>query len=75
MDGKEPSPAQLEQLVEEAKAHRAQIVFVQQEFDQKNARLIAQETGCRLVAINPLNYHWEKELIHIADALSNGKTD
>ena len=75
MDGKEPSPAQLEQLVEEAKAHRAQIVFVQQEFDQKNARLIAQETGCRLVAINPLNYHWDKELIHIADALSNGKTD
>ncbi len=75
MDGKEPSPAQLAWLVEEAKAHQARIVFIQQEFDQKNAQLIAQETDCKLITVNPLNYHWDKELIHIAEALSNGKTD
>lgn len=58
MDGKEPSPAQLKQLVMTAKEHHTKVVFIQQEFDQKNAELIAKETGCRLVKINPLDYHW-----------------
>lgn len=75
MDGKEPSPAQLEQLVTTAKEHHTKVVFIQQEFDQKNAELIAKETGCRLVRINPLDYHWNTELIHIAKALADGETD
>ncbi|RHJ82712.1 metal ABC transporter solute-binding protein, Zn/Mn family [Parabacteroides sp. AM08-6] len=75
MDGKEPSPAQLKKLVETARENHARVVFIQQEFDRKNAELIAKETGCRLVVINPLDYHWDKELIHIAKALADGQTD
>ena len=74
MDGKEPSPAQLKQLVMTARENHAKVVFIQQEFDQKNAELIAKETGCRLVKINPLDYHWNTELIHIAKALADGET-
>jgi zinc transport system substrate-binding protein len=70
MDGKEPSPAQLKELVETAREHQVKVVFIQQEFDQKNARLIAEETGCRLVTINPLSYDWSKEMIHIAKSLA-----
>lgn len=73
MDGKEPSPAQLKKLVETAREHGARVVFIQQEFDQKNAELIARETGCRLVRINPLDYNWKKEMIHIAKSLADGK--
>lgn len=73
MDGKEPSPAQLEMLVETARANNARVVFIQQEFDQKNAELIAKETGCKLTVINPLAYHWSKEMIHIAKALADGQ--
>ena len=75
MDGKEPSPAQLKQLVMTAKEHHTKVVFIQQEFDRKNAELIAKETGCRLVVINPLDYHWNTEMIHIAKALADGQTD
>ena len=75
MDGKEPSPSQLKELVETAKADHARVVFIQQEFDQKNAELIAKETGCRMVTINPLDYHWDAELIHIAKALADGQTN
>lgn len=75
IDGKEPSPAQLEELVRTARAHDAKVVFIQQEFDQKNAELIAEETGCRLVRINPLDYHWNAEMIHIAKALADGEVD
>lgn len=74
MDGKEPSPAQLKLLVETARANNARVVFIQQEFDQKNAELIAKETGCKLTVINPLAYHWAKEMIHIAKALADGQT-
>lgn len=68
MDGKEPSPASLKALVETARQHDARLVFVQQEFDQKNAELIARETGCRLVSVNPLAYDWKGELLNIAKA-------
>jgi zinc transport system substrate-binding protein len=70
-DGKEPSPAQLKELVDKARTYRAKVVFVQQEFDSKNAERIAEETGCRLVTIHPLNYHWRDELISIANALAD----
>jgi zinc transport system substrate-binding protein len=70
-DGKEPSPAQLKELVDKTKEYRANVVFVQQEFDRKNAERMAEETQCRLVEINPLNYHWSDELILIANALAD----
>ena len=75
MDGKEPSPAQLKELVETAREHNAKVVFIQREFDQKNAELIAKETGCRLIPINPLDYDWSKEMIHIAKSLADGQAD
>lgn len=75
MDGKEPSPAQLKLLVDTARDNDAAVVFVQREFDQKNAEIIAKEVGCRLITINPLNYNWDKEMIHIAKSLVYGKID
>ena len=75
MDGKEPSPAQLKELVETAREHNAKVVFIQREFDQKNAELIAKETGCRLIPINPLDYDWSKAMIHIAKSLADGQAD
>lgn len=75
MDGKEPSPAQLKDLVETARKYDAKVVFIQKEFDQKNAELIARETGCRLIPINPLDYDWSKEMIHIAKSLADGQAD
>ena len=71
MDGKEPSPALLKQLVRTAVENKAKVVFIQEEFDKKNAELIAKETGCRLVTINPLSYNWNEEMIRIAKALAN----
>jgi len=70
-DGKEPSPEQLKTLMEAVKEKGIKTVFVQQEFDRKNAELVAKGTGCRLIVINPLSYDWRKEMLHIAQALSD----
>lgn len=75
MEGKEPSPAQLKRLIDTAKESGAKVVFIQQEFDKKNAELVAKETSCNLVVINPLDYDWRKEMLHIAQSLADGQTD
>ena len=71
-DGKEPSPSQMKELIDTARKHNVRVVFVQQEFDSKNAALVAEETGCRLVVINPLAYDWPGEMLHIAKSLAEG---
>lgn len=75
MEGKEPSPAQLKRLIDTAKESGAKVVFIQQEFDKKNAELVAKETSCKLVVINPLDYDWKKEMILIAQALADGEAN
>ena len=69
--GKEPSPAQLKALIETCRNENVHTIFVQQEFDQKNAQLIANELGINIVSINPLSYDWVKEMIRIAEALKH----
>lgn len=72
--GKEPSPAQLKTLIETCRKEKAHIIFVQQEFDQRNAQLIAEELDGKIVPINPLSYDWTEEMIRIARALSPQST-
>lgn len=69
--GKEPSPAQLKTLIETCRNENVHTIFVQQEFDQRNAQLIANELGVNIVSINPLSYDWVKEMIRIAEALKH----
>ena len=69
--GKEPSPTQLKALIETCRNENVHTIFVQQEFDQRNAQLIAHELGVNIVSINPLSYDWVKEMIRIAEALKH----
>lgn len=68
--GKEPSPAHLKELIDISKFEDVHVIFIQPEFDRRNAEIIAKETGTRIVAINPLSYNWEEEMIHIAKSLA-----
>lgn len=68
-DGKSPSPAQMAELVSLAKAKGVKTIFVQPEFDKKNALVLAREIGGKIVEINPLEYNWKAETIKIAEAI------
>lgn len=61
--GKEPSPAHLKELINACKQEDIHVIFVQPEFDRRNAELIARQTGTRVVDINPLAYDWEAEML------------
>lgn len=69
--GKEPSPAQLKALIETCRKEKIHTIFVQQEFDQRNAQLIANELGINIVSINPLSYNWAEEMVRVAKALKH----
>ena len=69
--GKEPSPAYLKHLIELCRQEKARVIFVQQEFDQRNAQLIADELGIEVVSINPLSYDWDEEMVRVANALKH----
>lgn len=69
-EGKNPSPTQLKALIDKAKEEGIKTVFIQQEFDTKNAETVAKAIGGRTVQINLLSYNWNEEMIRIARALS-----
>lgn len=67
-EGKEPSPARMKYLIDRAKSDGLKVIMVQKEYDTRNARAIASETGARVAVIDPLSEDWyssEMELIEI----------
>ncbi len=64
-DGKEPSPALLRQIIDQARKHHIGLILIQEEFDTRNAHLISEETGAVLVQINPMAYNWIDEMEEI----------
>lgn len=73
--GKEPSPAHLKELIDLCREDDVRVVFIQPEFDRRNAEIIARETQTRIVPINPLSYDWNEEMQGVARALAENKSN
>ncbi len=69
VNGREPSPASLKQLIDAARQKGTKLMFVQAEYSNRNTEIVAQAIGARTVEINPLSYDWQAELMDIATAL------
>jgi zinc transport system substrate-binding protein len=74
--GKEPSAKQLAALIDKAKAANVKVIFVQPQFDKKNAETVAKTIGGAVVSLNPLAVDYIKNLDEMASkvesALSKG---
>lgn len=68
--GKESSALSMRTIVDRAREAGVEVVFVQKEFNTRQVETFAQEIGAEVVTINPLNYDWENEMIHIAHAIA-----
>lgn len=71
-NGKSPSAAHLQKLVQKAQQDSVQIVFVQQEFDKSRAETIAQQLGAQIYEIAPLSYNWAEQMRQILSAFKAG---
>lgn len=66
IEGKNPKPAQVQHLIQQAKKHNIKIIFAQKQFSTKNARIIARAIGGRVVLVDPLAYNWFGNMQEIA---------
>lgn len=69
LGGKTPSSAHLRNLVDIGREKHIKVVFLQMQFDQKNAEVLADEIGAEIVQINPLDPEWYEQMLYIADKL------
>jgi zinc transport system substrate-binding protein len=53
-EGKEPTPAGLQHLIDQAKEHNIRVVFTSPQFNPDSAKVIADAIDGRVVFINPL---------------------
>ena len=74
-EGKEPTPSRMKELIDRARHDRLKTIFVQREYDTKNARAIASETGAKVEIIDPLSEDWMNSIIDIIDAVGISLTE
>jgi len=67
IEGKDPKPAQLKELIRHAKEEGIKVIFVQPQFSSKSAELVAREIGGQVAFADPLAEDWMANLRQIAD--------
>lgn len=68
--GDEPGPRELARIVDQARELGIKVVFVQPQFSEKSAKLIAKEIGGEVAALDPLAPDWSENLLRAAKALA-----
>ncbi len=71
MQGKEPKPNELVELVKDAKVHNIKIIFVSPQFSQKSAKTIAKNIGGNVIAIDSLSENWTNDMLKTANEIAN----
>lgn len=66
---KEPTPAKLRELVNQAKADRVKTIFIQPEFPAAGAKRVAQAIGGKAVTMSVLEYNWMENTRNTAELL------
>ncbi len=66
IEGKDPKPAQLKNLIRRAREHGVKVVFVQPQFSVKSAEMVAREIGGQVVVADPMAGNWAENLREVA---------
>lgn len=71
VEGKEPKPKMLLEIINEAKEENIKAIFTQSEFSDKSAKAIAKELNIKVVKETPLAPNWSENLIQMANTIAN----
>lgn len=66
IEGKNPKPAQLQALIEQARRSEVKVIFVQPQFSTKSAELVAAQIGGEVAFADPLAEDWPANLQKVA---------
>ncbi|MDJ0624089.1 MAG: zinc ABC transporter substrate-binding protein [Desulfocapsaceae bacterium] len=67
VEGKDPKPAQLSELIKHAREDGIKVIFVQPQFSTKSATVVAREIGGQVAFADPLAEDWLANLRQVAD--------
>ena len=70
-EGKEPSSAHMIKIIDMARSKGIKVIFVQQEFDRRNAEIIANEIEGQVIEFDPLSESWPDEIKNLSLSLKN----
>lgn len=70
VEGKEPSVAEMTQLVTLAKDHNIRVIFVQPQTSRRSAETIARQIGATVEVLDPLAQDWSENMRHVANTLA-----
>jgi len=73
LNGKEPSPKHMKDIVDLAHQQNIHVIFIQKEFDAAFAKQMAQEINGEVLVIDPLDYNWEKQMLDITQKIAAQK--
>ncbi|MGB3211052.1 MAG: zinc ABC transporter substrate-binding protein [Desulforhopalus sp.] len=67
IEGKAPKPAQLLELIRQARENDIHIIFVQPQFSQKSAEVVAREIKGKAIFVDPLAEDWFANMRDVAE--------
>jgi zinc transport system substrate-binding protein len=67
IEGKTPSPAHLKKLTDLGKEKAIKTIFIQSQFDKRNAEILAAEIDAKIIQFNPLDEEWTRQMLYIAN--------
>lgn len=67
--GKEPNPRGLSQIIKQGRDLGIKVIFVQPQFSEKSAAVIAAEIGAHTAELDPLAEDWAATMLHAAQAI------
>ena len=71
VNGHEPTPNELAKFIEDAKTQGMKTLFVQPQFDDRSAKIIADQLGARVESLDPLDPDVVANIRRIAEAIAN----
>ncbi len=71
VNGREPKPRELIEIIKKAKKERVKAIFTQPEFSDKSAQIIANTLHIKVIKTSPLAKNWNENLINLAKAIAN----
>lgn len=71
IEGKEPSPKELSHIISTATQSGIKVVFVQPQFSEKSATVIARQIGATVVRLDPLAENWADNLRNAAKSFAS----
>jgi len=69
-EGKEPTPAGIKSVIDQAEEYNIKTILISPQFNRKSAEVIADETGGRVMTVDPLKEDYIENLRNTAEIFS-----